>query len=99
MVYVDPKNLGYRPYWEKYVNSRQSRTEGEFLMKLYEKYVPDLIDMIVEGIVDGKQGEKLKTIVPLTNLNMVSVIFTKYKNILSLRFDATHANEKYVSDF
>lgn len=30
------------------------------------------MDMIVEGIVDGKQGEKLKTIVPQTDLNMVS---------------------------
>lgn len=38
---------------------------------LFEKYVPRLIDMIVEGIVDGRQGEKLKTIVPQTDLNMV----------------------------
>ena len=30
------------------------------------------IDMIVEGVVDGKQGSKLKTIVPQTELNMVS---------------------------
>lgn len=29
------------------------------------------IDMIVDGIVDGKQGQKLKTIVPQTDLNMV----------------------------
>lgn len=29
------------------------------------------IDMIFDGIIDGKQGKKLKTIVPQTDLNMV----------------------------
>ncbi|KAJ8266677.1 hypothetical protein GJAV_G00133350 [Gymnothorax javanicus] len=41
------------------------------LNNLFEKYVPQCIDMIVDGIVDGKQEEKLKTIVPQTDLNMV----------------------------
>uniref|UniRef100_A0A1A8GI94 Dynein, axonemal, heavy chain 10 n=1 Tax=Nothobranchius korthausae TaxID=1143690 RepID=A0A1A8GI94_9TELE len=30
------------------------------------------IDMLLEGIVDGKQGQKLETVVPQTDLNMVS---------------------------
>ena len=46
--------------------------EEDWISQLYDKYVPFCIDMIVEGLVDGKQGEKMKTIVPLTNLNMVS---------------------------
>lgn len=41
---------------------------------MFDKYVPGAIDMIVEGIVDGKQGEKLKTIVPQTDLNMVGTL-------------------------
>lgn len=45
---------------------------------LFEKYVPKTIDMIVEGIVDGKQGKKLKTIVPQTNLNMVSSVVNNH---------------------
>lgn len=45
--------------------------EQGHLQSLFEKYVPYLIDVIVEGIVDGRQGEKLKTIVPQTDLNMV----------------------------
>ena len=32
----------------------------------------NLIEYILEGVLDGRQGEKLKTIVPLTNLNMVT---------------------------
>ena len=72
MVYVDPKNLGYRPYWEKWCNQRPNKEERDELVSLFEKYVPSCIDMVLEGIVDGKQGKKLKTIVPQTNLNMVS---------------------------
>ena len=78
MVYVDPKNLGFEPFWQKWVNSRVSKAEQEFLTELYKKYVPVLIDFIIEGIIDGKQGEKLKTIVPLTNLNMVSPAPTRW---------------------
>lgn len=45
--------------------------EQEVLNNLFEKYVHSSIDMIVDGIVDGKQGQKLKTVVPQTDLNMV----------------------------
>ncbi|XP_021113287.1 dynein heavy chain 10, axonemal isoform X4 [Heterocephalus glaber] len=72
MVYVDPQNLKYQPYWKKWVNKIQSKGEQNYLNHLFEKYVPPLIDVIVEGIVDGRQGERLKTIVPQTDLNMVT---------------------------
>ncbi|XP_012518857.1 PREDICTED: dynein heavy chain 10, axonemal [Propithecus coquereli] len=72
MVYVDPKNLKYEPYWKKWVNRIQNKLEQSNLDGLFRKYVPYLIDVIVEGIVDGRQGEKLKTIVPQTDLNMVA---------------------------
>ena len=74
MVYVDPKNLGYDPYWTKWVNARANKQEQMQLTKLYAKYVTPLIDMVLEGIVDGREEKKLKTIVPLTNLNMVSAL-------------------------
>ncbi|XP_030875567.1 dynein heavy chain 10, axonemal [Leptonychotes weddellii] len=72
MVYVDPKNLKYQPFWKKWVNEIQNKVEQGNLESLFEKYVPYLIDVIVEGIVDGRQGEKLKTVVPQTDLNMVT---------------------------
>jgi dynein heavy chain len=71
MVYVDPKNLGYDPFWYRYVHSRQNKQERDDLNRLYDKYVNTLIDMVIEGIVDGRQGDKMKTIVPVTNLNLV----------------------------
>ena len=73
MVYVDPKNLGYLPFWQKWVNTRTAKIEKDNFQRLYDKYVPTLIDMVVEGILDGRQGEKMKLIIPLTNLNMVCI--------------------------
>ncbi|XP_076854099.1 dynein axonemal heavy chain 10 [Brachyhypopomus gauderio] len=70
MVFVDPKNLRYAPYWQTWVNNRPAKEQAD-LSKLFEKYVPRAIDMIVEGVIDGRQGEKQKTIVPQTDLNMV----------------------------
>ncbi|XP_040982062.1 LOW QUALITY PROTEIN: dynein heavy chain 10, axonemal [Aquila chrysaetos chrysaetos] len=71
MVFVDPKNLKYKPYWQKWVQERGNEQERIELNRLFQKYVPCLIDMIVEGIVNGRHGERLKTIVPQTDLNMV----------------------------
>uniref|UniRef100_A0A4X2JQB9 Dynein axonemal heavy chain 10 n=1 Tax=Vombatus ursinus TaxID=29139 RepID=A0A4X2JQB9_VOMUR len=72
MVYVDPKNLKYEPFWMMWVNRINNKVKQRDLQQLYNKYVPYLIDMIVEGMLDGRQGEKLKTIVPQTDLNMVT---------------------------
>lgn len=52
-------------------NSTLFQVELGHLESLFEKYVPYLIDVIMEGVVDGRQGEKLKTIIPQTDLNMV----------------------------
>ncbi|KAF3695797.1 Dynein heavy chain 10, axonemal Axonemal beta dynein heavy chain 10 Ciliary dynein heavy chain 10 [Channa argus] len=71
MVFVDPKNLRYTPYWERWVNGR-TNTEQKVLNKLFKKYVDSSIDMIIDGVVDGKQGQELKTIIPQTDLNMVT---------------------------
>ena len=49
MVYVDPKNLGYKPYWTKWLKSRKSPEEKAKLEKLFELYVPKLIQLIIEG--------------------------------------------------
>ena len=47
-------------------------SELQELNALFDKYVPAGLDLILEGLVDGRQEAKMKTIVPLTNLNMVS---------------------------
>lgn len=47
------------------------KEELQELNNLFEKYVPPGIDMIIEGLVEGRQEAKMKTIIPMTNLNMV----------------------------
>ena len=76
MVFVDPKNLGYKPYWERWVNCLPSKADKEEFIKLFEKYGPKCIELILEGIMDGRQGERLRTILPVTNLNLVSEGYT-----------------------
>lgn len=72
MVFVDPKNLGYKPYWERWVNCLPSKGDREEFIKLFDKYANQCIALILHGIMDGRQGEKLRTILPVTNLNLVS---------------------------
>ncbi|KAK7889071.1 hypothetical protein WMY93_024631 [Mugilogobius chulae] len=71
MVFVDPKNLRYKPYWQKWLENRALK-EQETLNLLFDKYIHCCIDLIIDGIVDGKQGKKLKTIIPQTDMNMVT---------------------------
>ncbi|CAH8518373.1 unnamed protein product [Schistosoma turkestanicum] len=71
MVYIDPKYLGYEPYWKKWLNQRLTDYEKTVLNELYEKYIPTIIDRIVEGIADGEQVERLKRVIPLTDLNLL----------------------------
>ena len=52
MVYVDPKNLGYKPFYDRWSRDKvekYSEVMGESLNELYGKYVPVLIDRIFEG--------------------------------------------------
>jgi dynein heavy chain len=53
MVYVDPKNLGYRPFYERWAKLKMEQNNSETiynsLKELYEKYIPFIIDRIFEG--------------------------------------------------
>ncbi|KER29498.1 hypothetical protein T265_03876 [Opisthorchis viverrini] len=71
MVYVDPKYLGYEPFWKRWVCGRTNPTERDALGELYDKYVTLLLSRIVEGIADGRQVKRLRRVVPLTDLNLV----------------------------
>ncbi|CAF4691617.1 unnamed protein product, partial [Rotaria sp. Silwood1] len=82
MVFVDPKDLKYRPFWTRWCNLREKKEEQKCLNHLFDKFVPPLITLILEGIIDGKQGDKLKQIIPLTNLNMTSQLCYMLESLL-----------------
>jgi dynein heavy chain len=80
MVWVDPKNLGYFPYYERWIRlrfgngvliSEEKQAGADFLLGLYEKYVPKCVEMILSGIVDGEMGQRLKQVIPIKNIDMV----------------------------
>ncbi|KAL1513082.1 hypothetical protein ABEB36_002553 [Hypothenemus hampei] len=72
MVYVDPKNLGYQPYWDRWVNSRTHEPEHIAFSEYYDRIVPDLMAYVMEGILGNKQVAPLRTVVPQTGLNMIT---------------------------
>lgn len=71
MVYVDPKNLGCTPYWQRWINTKRPEREHEKINELYEQLVEETLAYIHEGIDGSTQVEPLKMIVMQTTLNMV----------------------------
>lgn len=80
MVWVDPKNLGYRPYYERWIRARFGNTleieaskqdNADYFVALFDKYIPVCIDMILSGLVDGEMGQKLQQVIPISNIDMV----------------------------
>eukprot|EP01040_Poterioochromonas_malhamensis_P005875 gene5875-6317_t len=80
MVWVDPKNLGYFPYYERWVRLRygngvtiieEKQSAADFMLSLYDKYVPKCIEMILAGMIDGEMGQRLKQVIPIKNIDMV----------------------------
>lgn len=82
MVYVDPKNLGYRPYIWTWCNSRPTENEAEIMRSLMEKYVQPCVDFVLEGIEDDQITKRLKQAVPHTNLNMVTQLCNLLQTLL-----------------
>jgi dynein heavy chain len=75
MVYVNPKDLGYKPYWDRWLNSRPGNDEKVQLEELFIQYVEPQIDHVIEGQMGLMQVLPLKTVIPQTGLNMVYVIY------------------------
>ncbi len=85
MVYVDPKNLGYAPYYHKWlVNGKDKYDEAihENLKDLFLKYVPPIMDRIFEGVNGEELVPPLRFITPRTNLNLVTQLCNLIEAIL-----------------
>lgn len=57
MVYVDSRNLGYEPYWRKWMLkfTKHKDKYAEFITNMddiYPRYIPELMARIFDG-VDG----------------------------------------------
>jgi len=77
VVWVDPKDLGCRPFFLRWVKDRcvlAERTEEmEIFLELYERYIPQLLSFVLEGIVDGEIVRKrLGQVIPMPDIQLVS---------------------------
>mmetsp|Transcript_53278 Transcript_53278/g.159518 ORF Transcript_53278/g.159518 Transcript_53278/m.159518 type:complete len:3881 (-) Transcript_53278:473-12115(-) len=79
MVWVDPKDLGFTPYYERWLKQRfgtdfvvaaENQSFVAFLMRLFDKYVPPSIDYVLKGLVCGVMGEKLTQVVPQGDMEL-----------------------------
>jgi dynein heavy chain len=76
MVYVDPKNLGYQPFFDKWMKKYIEKKDKfeilcETFNELFQKYIPPLINLIFDGVFEEEIGKPLEQILNRTNLNMV----------------------------
>jgi len=75
MVYVDSKNLGYAPFYERWVALKRLKygdIMAESFNELYQKYVFQCIERIFEGNAGTDElVAPLRFISPRTNLNCV----------------------------
>eukprot|EP00742_Colponemidia_sp_Colp-10_P004363 GILJ01004656.1.p1 GENE.GILJ01004656.1~~GILJ01004656.1.p1 ORF type:complete len:2862 (-),score=582.32 GILJ01004656.1:82-7611(-) len=84
MVYIDPKNLGYEPFYDRWIKSRKNPEQAEILENLFEKYIPIVIEYVCEGLINGEVAdERLQTIIPMNNISMVKQLCTLLAAILN----------------
>lgn len=83
MVYVDPKNLGFTPYWQRWVKSRHP-DEEETLEQLFTQFLPTSIEYIIEGVDGSSQEDPLSTVILQTSLNMITQLCYMYDALLPL---------------
>uniref|UniRef100_A0A182NRZ8 AAA+ ATPase domain-containing protein n=1 Tax=Anopheles dirus TaxID=7168 RepID=A0A182NRZ8_9DIPT len=94
MVYLDPKNLGYECYWERWLKARYAE-EQEVLQKTFSAIIPIAIDYILEGVDGNNQEDPLECVIRQTNLNMVVQLCQFYDSIFPMK-TATCAHEEDV---
>uniref|UniRef100_A0A8W7PMI7 AAA+ ATPase domain-containing protein n=1 Tax=Anopheles coluzzii TaxID=1518534 RepID=A0A8W7PMI7_ANOCL len=95
MVYLDPKNLGYVCYWERWLKGRYLE-EQEMLQKTFSALIPAAIDYILEGVDGNNQEDPLELVIHQTNLNMVVQLCQFYDALFPMKTSACPHEEDVV---
>jgi dynein heavy chain len=83
MVYVDSRNLGYKPYIWRWLNTRQDPVEADALRQLFDKYASPAVDWVTQGLDGEEIVRRPKQAVPATNLNMVAQLCGLLEGLLA----------------
>lgn len=90
MVYVDPKNLGYLPFWNKWIHIRKGTDEHkEKLNEVFQKVAVPTLRYVVEGFIGLQAVKPLKLIIHQTALNMVVQLCNMLDALLPGQTDET----------
>ena len=65
MVFVDPKDLGHRPFVDAWLSERPPR-----FTELFDSYAEPALDFVLNGIVNGSRGAKPKLPLWTSKLNL-----------------------------
>lgn len=64
MVYLASQNLGYKPYFLRWLNVRNNKTESKMLKPLFDKYIPPALEYLyvfhLRLLFDDAQDMSLK---------------------------------------
>merc|ERR1712168_481069 len=88
MVFVDPKDLRYQPFWERWIKSRTNKDEVAMLNNLYKKIVEPCVEFVSEGVNEqGDQVKPMKGIIGRTSMNLPKFVFEDVPLFLGLITD------------
>ncbi|XP_047348543.1 dynein axonemal heavy chain 10 isoform X3 [Vespa velutina] len=96
MVYVDPKNLGYQPYIDKWIKTKNEKDQ-EFLARMCEKYVHGALNLIIEGMLGLQRVKPLHMIISQTSLNMVIQLAYVFDGLLQAEEEIVES-KSYLMD-
>ncbi|XP_067124199.1 dynein axonemal heavy chain 10, partial [Centruroides vittatus] len=83
MVYVDPVDVGYLPYWERWCLTKADDKKRVILRKLFETYIPDCINYVFKNTIQNKSASQLTTIISRTPLNMITQLCLMLESLLT----------------
>lgn len=79
VVWVDPKNLGTKPLYERWLKERYGtnfvisdiyKKIVHFHMKLFDRYTVPCIEYVIDGKLEGNLGERLSQSLPVCDLEL-----------------------------
>ena len=102
MVYVDPKDLRYLPYfkkWVKYGLPNALEEEQSILLSLGTKYLEKCLCFVLYGTLEenGEDG-KCTLVVPQCELNMVKQLCAIYQSICLLDISSSNGHSRQDTD-
>eukprot|EP00752_Nemacystus_decipiens_P011484 g10196.t1 len=88
ILFVNETDIGWHPYAESWVQARTLESEKVVLEGLFNRYVPDILEMLKKG--------KMEPVVPIPTISMVQAVCRLLEGLLPALTDKTTENMERV---